>query len=277
MRMILIIVSPNTTTKRVSEEMKKVLTLEGHEVTTLNIGEKDNREFDQIGFQLFEGVDLIGIGCPIYHLTLVEPMENFLRFALPVIAKRSPGIRSFLYFTYSGITTGKAFVNVLRLLEKNHIPLAGAARIQAPHFREVQGCPDDNTKEFIRQFCSRLSEKEFRPMTWGKARTLFRNRKTIIRLIYPFAKRIGKLREQAIEISPNRCIGCGKCADECPVHAITMNRYAIRDTRKCIHCYHCTVLCPKGAIQCNVDKVYRMIRLNKKIVGTENPPNEIFV
>ena len=277
MKIVLVFVSPNTTTKGVSEELKKVLTFEGHEAITLNIGEKDNREFDKIDFQLFEGVDLIGIGCPVYHLTLVEPMESFLQSALPKISKINPGIKAFLYFTYSGITTGKAFDNAARLLENSHIALIGAAKIKAPHFFEVDGYPDENAKEVIRLFCSRLSEKDFRPMAWDKAHAIFRKRKAIINIIYPLAKIIGRLRKQAITISFDRCIGCRKCADQCPVNAITMNRYAIRDPQKCMYCYHCAAICPKGAIQCNVEQVYKMIRLNKKIVGTENPQNDIFV
>lgn len=276
-KIVLAFVSPNTTTKGVTEELKKVLTLEGHEVITLNIGEKDNREFETIDFRLFEGVDLIGIGCPVYHLTLVEPMERFLQFALPRISKMSPGIQAFIYFTYSGITTGRAFSNAASFLKNNHIALVGAAKIKAPHFLEVDGYPNESAKDVIRLFCSRLSEKDFRPMAWDKADEIFQKRKSIINMIYPLAKTIGRLRKQTISISSDLCIECRKCADQCPVHAITMNGSAIRDPKKCMYCYHCAVICPKGAIQCNVAQVYKMIRLNKKIVGTENPENDIFV
>lgn len=277
MKIVLVFVSPNTTTKGVTEELRIALTDDGHETVTLNIGEKDNREFDKIDFQLFEGADLIGIGCPIYHLTLIEPMKNFLQFALPKLSMRCPDIKAFLYFTYSGITTGKAFSNAAGLFKKNHIKLIGAAKIKAPHFLDVEGYPDESAKEFIRLFCARLSEKDFLSMSWEQTQAVFQKRKTIINIIYPLAKIIGRLREQTITISPEKCIGCKKCADQCIAHAITMNQYAIRDPQKCIYCYHCAVICPKDAIQCDVDKVYKMIQLNKKIVGTENPQNDIFV
>ena len=41
------------------------------------------------------------------------------------------------------------------------------------------------------------------------------------------------------------CIGCGICADECPVGAIPQLNYRTTDTRKCISCMHCVAVCPK--------------------------------
>ena len=45
------------------------------------------------------------------------------------------------------------------------------------------------------------------------------------------------------------CVGCRKCAQICPAHAITMQsgRPSI-DRRACIHCFCCQEFCPKGAM-----------------------------
>ena len=45
------------------------------------------------------------------------------------------------------------------------------------------------------------------------------------------------------------CVGCQKCAQICPAHAITMQsgRPSI-DRRACIHCFCCQEFCPKGAM-----------------------------
>ena len=57
-------------------------------------------------------------------------------------------------------------------------------------------------------------------------------------------------RKRRLEIKPELCKGCGKCARNCPMEAISGQPrmpYVI-DNEKCIHCGACWGACPFGAI-----------------------------
>jgi len=52
------------------------------------------------------------------------------------------------------------------------------------------------------------------------------------------------------EVNKEKCIKCGKCVKDCPVHIIEMDDYPqiVQDGMKCLKCEHCFAVCPTGAI-----------------------------
>lgn len=62
----------------------------------------------------------------------------------------------------------------------------------------------------------------------------------------------------------DKCVGCQKCFNICPAHAITMvNNKPEIDRKKCIKCYCCQEFCPFGAMQVKSSLASKILR-NKR-------------
>ncbi len=58
-------------------------------------------------------------------------------------------------------------------------------------------------------------------------------------------------------IDSSRCVGCGKCAESCPMKIIKIRDHkAGMSTKRCISCFCCQEMCPKDAVR--VRHVFRM-------------------
>ena len=81
-------------------------------------------------------------------------------------------------------------------------------------------------------------------------------------------KLIGKIANKLFSNKPvckeNKCIGCQKCANICPMKAITMvNNKPSIDRNKCIKCYCCQEFCPVGAMQVKSSMVMKVLHRHK--------------
>lgn len=59
------------------------------------------------------------------------------------------------------------------------------------------------------------------------------------------------------------CVGCGKCADVCPMHNITLNEKRAVPANRCTMCYRCISLCPQKAITLLGKEVTEQCRFEK--------------
>ncbi len=66
------------------------------------------------------------------------------------------------------------------------------------------------------------------------------------RFLRPMAK---KITTPYPRIDARKCVGCGKCAESCPQHTITVkDRKAEIDYKNCIRCFCCHEMCPEHII-----------------------------
>lgn len=63
------------------------------------------------------------------------------------------------------------------------------------------------------------------------------------------------------EIKRKTCIGCGKCAQSCPAHTITVVKgKAVINHDNCIKCYCCQELCPINSVYIKKNPLIRLVQ-----------------
>lgn len=65
----------------------------------------------------------------------------------------------------------------------------------------------------------------------------------------PFTLIAGKILKSYPQLNKSLCVGCGKCAESCPAHIITIKDKKAQFRKKgCISCFCCQEMCPMKAI-----------------------------
>jgi len=62
------------------------------------------------------------------------------------------------------------------------------------------------------------------------------------------------------QFNSGKCIGCGECADVCPVKALTPTRPPRVDLAACIRCYCCHEVCPASAVRLKRGLLARLVQ-----------------
>ena len=83
-----------------------------------------------------------------------------------------------------------------------------------------------------------------------------------------FKKLVWFVAEKALASRPyihkEQCVGCGKCAELCPAHAITIKKDKAKITKSsCIRCFCCQEFCPISAITVHRTKIAQLFTPDK--------------
>ena len=72
------------------------------------------------------------------------------------------------------------------------------------------------------------------------------------------------------------CVGCGTCAEQCPVKAIPAEAPNTTDRERCISCMRCIKVCPAGARKLDPAGIAAVEQRLSKICG-ERKENELYI
>lgn len=155
-----------------------------------------------------------------------------------------------------------------RLLEKNGAKVTGGLHLRMPDSISDEKAlkrPQEKNKEIIARADIKLEQavrslKNGRPPQEG------------IGLLYHLAGLFGqrlyfynktKNYTDKLKIDKQKCIGCGKCVDLCPMGNISMTDDKAVSGDRCTMCYRCVNNCPKQAITLLGKQVVEQYMINK--------------
>jgi len=276
MRTALIFVSPNGTTKLLTEVMAETLCDLGA-VTVFDIGRGDFRNLDSVDPDVFGKFDLLGIGSPTYHTRSFKPITRFIQTILPRVPENGTGRSAFVYITYAGIISGRALVNMAQDLHGAGYTTLAGLKITMPHFWDFsRDLPGERARSLLEELPGILRERIANPPEWNEIHESLDYQRPFARRIYPFTRVTGRINRVKIHIDAELCIKCGLCVKECPVSALTIEPHLQRDGRRCLYCYHCIARCPTKAITSDVEKMKRIVARNTRCAGMEEPSDAIY-
>lgn len=190
----------------------------------------------------------IVLGYPVYYSNLPKILHDFLENHAPLWKGKK------IYFIATmGLFSGDGTGVAARRLKKYGAQITGGLHLKMPDcitdVRLLKKSTEEN-KKMVRKAKRKIE----------RAAVLYKQGKPTkegLNFLYYLAGLFGqrlyfsnktKSYTDRLEIDGNKCIGCGKCAELCPMKNITLKQDKAVSGNACTMCYRCINNCPKQAI-----------------------------
>ena len=236
-------------TKHVLEKLKAEWEKRGHTMDLIRILPDTSPALD--------GYDRIIVGYPVHGFNAPTPIYKFLK----MIPQLPEGERRGVFLMR---TSGEPLklnhasgIVPARILKKRGYQVVGEFHHVMPYniiFRHPDGLvarmEEASNLKIMRDTDDLEAGKGWRAKV-NAARRAFT---FMVRIEHPAMPAIGR----GFHVKKSLCMGCGKCAKECPRGNITMKNGKPKFGGHCVGCMACSFLCPKDAVRPGILNAWRV-------------------
>lgn len=185
----------------------------------------------------------IGFICPVYNLGLPVVIIDFIK-------KLNLNIKDnyvFTIVTYGGFSGGASKM-IKNLLAEKGITVNGIYSVKMPDtWTPVYDISDKEKLNKINQKADKTKDKIIKKIKSNSNGNFDLRRLPCCDVFYKDYENMRRTETLSVN---NNCVGCGKCAELCPVDAIEIrNGKPVWIKEKCAMCLGCLHRCPEFAIQ----------------------------
>lgn len=255
MRYIQIVFSPTGGTQKAADAVTEVW---GKHTDRIDLSDA-GADFSKIEF---EEEDAVLIAVPSYGGRVPEPAAKRLA------QLHGCSARCIIVCVYGNRAYEDTLLELQDIAEKCGFRVTAAIAAVAEHsimHQYAAGRPDAQDIQELQDFSKRILEKlQNKNADSGRLR-LPGNR--------PYKKAGGA---GLIPKADKTCTGCGLCAEDCPVQAVSKEHIRTADAGKCISCMRCVARCPESARKVNRAMVSAAALAMKKVCSVKKN-NELFL